>query len=112
MRIGQFFSLNHGQVGQYLSSRVLLVRQPFQMANPDRCYFGFDELNQAQRFAQYLASQGYSFQLRSHQLLPQRYEIELFGNCQLAKTLAYWDRKDQAKQRSRPSLSQVAQQAC
>lgn len=94
MRVGQFFSLKRGQVGQYLSPRVLVVRKPFQPSNTPVCYFGFDRLSQAQKFAHYLATMGYTFQLRRSEQMPQNYEIRLQGQADLAKTLAYWDRVD------------------
>lgn len=101
MQVGRFFSLQQGQVGQYLSSRVLVVRRPFMSGWGEVCYFGFDRFNAAQKFAQYLAARGYRFQLRRGQQLPQNYEIRLQGHSDLAKTLAYWDRLDQPQARSR-----------
>lgn len=97
MQVGRFFSLQQGRVGQYLSSRVLVVRRPFQNGGGEVCYFGFDRFNAAQKFAQYLASQGYKFQLRRSQQLPHSYEIRLQGHSDLARKLAYWDRKDQPR---------------
>jgi hypothetical protein len=97
MRIGQFFSLRQGRVGQYLSSRVLIVRKPFQKScKPyETCYFGFEKLSQAQKFAQNLALSGYPFQLQRSQLLTQfSYEIKLSGHTELARVLAHWDRVD------------------
>ena len=94
MRIGQFFSLQQGRVGQYLSPRVLVVRMPFRPSAGDVCYFGFDRLNQAQKFAHYLATMGCNFQLRRSQSMPQPYEVRLVGHRDLARTLAYWDRLD------------------
>ena len=104
MQIGRFFSLQQGRVGQYLSSRVLVVRRPFRSNFVEVCYFGFDRLNQAQKFAQYLASMGYSFQLRRSQRMPQSYEVRLQGHSDIARTLAYWDRMGQSKSRSTPGL--------
>jgi len=94
MRVGQFFSLKKGRVGQYLSSRVLVVRTPFQQTSDDNCYFGFKRFTEAQKFAQYLAAMGHTFQLRRSQILPQSYEICLRGNSDLARKIAYWDRVD------------------
>lgn len=102
MQVGRFFSLQQGRVGQFLSARVLVVRRPFQRSSSEVCYFGFDRLNQAQKFAQYLAAQGYRFQMRRSQRMPQNYEIRLQGHSDMARTLAYWDRMDQPKPRSRP----------
>ena len=103
MQVGRFFSLQQGRVGQYLSARVLVVRCPFVPNFGDVCYFGFDRLNQAQKFAQYLASMGYRFQMRRSQLMPQSYEVRLQGHSDIARTLAYWDRMDQSKARSTPA---------
>ncbi|UBF27740.1 hypothetical protein K9N68_07450 [Kovacikia minuta CCNUW1] len=94
MRIGQFFSLKKGRVGQYLSPRVLVVRTPFRQSAGEKCYLGFKRLTEAQKFAQYLAVMGHTFQLRRGQMLPQNYEICLQGNSGLARQLAYWDRAD------------------
>jgi hypothetical protein len=98
MQMGRFFSIGKGQVGQYLSPRVLVVRTPFQNAvkHKENCYFGFEKLSQAQKFAQILARSGRSFQLRSGQVLTQfPYEIKLSGDSGTARVLAYWDRLDQ-----------------
>lgn len=93
--IGRFFSLRDGRVGQYLSSQVLVVRTPFRRSLSS-CYFGFDKLNQAQKFAQSLASSGYRFSVQKSQVLTQfTFEIKLVGDTEIAKRLAYWDRKDQ-----------------
>ena len=100
MQVGRFFSLQQGRVGQYLSPRVLVVRKPFQRSSGEVCYFGFDRLNQAQKFAQHLAARGYRFQMRRSQHMLQNYEIRLPGHSDLARTLAYWDRMDQPKSRS------------
>lgn len=96
MQIGRFFSLSQGRVGQFLSPRVLLVRTPFRplATHQEVCYFGFDRLSQAQKFAQNLALAGYPFQLRRSQVVPQPYEVRLPGHRDLARTLAYWDRLD------------------
>jgi hypothetical protein len=95
MQIGRFFALQRGQVGQFLSPRVLVVRTPFRPSPGDICYFGFDRLRQAQKFANYLADLGYTFQIRRSQVMPQSYEIRLAGHSDLARTLAHWDRVDQ-----------------
>lgn len=101
MKIGRFFSLGNGRVGQYLSSRVLVVRMPFRRVLRsgevrEVCYFGFAKLNQAQKFSRYLASLGYRFQLRPGRRLAQyAYEVKLWGNADLTKVLASWDRLDQ-----------------
>lgn len=104
MKIGRFFSFGQGQVGQYLSHRVLLVRSPFQTtlrAGNERevCYFGFEKFNQVQKFTQYLSYAGYRFQVLRSGVMPSfPYSVKLVGNTELAKTLAYWDRIDQARQ--------------
>src|SRR6476659_7108672 len=100
MPIGRFFSLHKGRVGQYLSSRVLVVKTPFRTApHPEQAtYCGFEKLSQAQKFARYLANAGYQFQLQRSQVLEQfPYEIKLVGNTEVAKVLAYWDRADQQR---------------
>lgn len=96
MPIGRFFSLQQGRVGQYLSPRVLVVRSPFK-AVPTICYFGFEQLKQAQTFAQKLARMGARFQIRRSQVMPQNYEIRLRGHSDLAGTLAYWERQGARK---------------
>jgi hypothetical protein len=100
--IGRFFSLQNGRVGQYLSPRVLVVRTPFKAASKseEACYFGFDKLNQAQKFAQYLAGFRYRFELRRSQLLQQfPYEIRIPGNAEIVSVLAQWDRRFQRDQK-------------
>ncbi|MEB3291908.1 MAG: hypothetical protein VKJ24_01990 [Synechococcales bacterium] len=92
IRIGRFFSLRQGRVGQYLSPRVLLVQQPFQSA-AIACYFGFDHLQQAQKFGQQLARRGYAFQMRPGEFLAHPYEIAIEGHRELAKCLAGWERR-------------------
>lgn len=96
MRIGQFFSLQQGRVGQYLSPRVLVVRTPFRpvAAQTNLSYFGFDDVSQAQKFARQLAALGYRFQVRRSRVMPQPYEVRLSEQLPLARTLAYWDRRD------------------
>jgi hypothetical protein len=98
--IGRFFSLQDGRVGQYLSPRVLVVRTPFRKAprRQEACYFGFEKLSQAQKFAQCLAGFGYRFSLDRATMLTQfPYEIKLAGNVDIAGVLAYWDRLDQKR---------------
>ncbi len=97
MRIGRFFSVQQGRVGQYLSPRVLIVRKPFRASIPasEECYFGFDRRSQAQNFSHYLAKRGYGFQLRQGQMLAFPYEVKLVGHGDLARVLAYWDRQGQ-----------------
>ncbi|XGV99919.1 MAG: hypothetical protein ACAF41_13425 [Leptolyngbya sp. BL-A-14] len=109
MQVGRFFSLKQGRVGQYLASRVLVVRSPFRAASPILCYFGFDQLKQAQTFAQTLARMGASFQIRRSRIMPQAYEIRLRGHSDLARTLAYWER--QSEQRVLLSEAKTASQA-
>jgi hypothetical protein len=92
IKVGQFFSMQQGRVGQFLSPRVLLVRKPFQNQVVQRCYFGFDSLHQARKFTQHLAHTGCYFRLDRAKQMPQRYEIEIFNPGDLARTLAYWDR--------------------
>jgi hypothetical protein len=95
--IGRFFALGQGRVGQYLSSRVLVERTPFTQRQ-DTCYFGFEKLNQAQKFAQYLARMGYRFDLRQSQLLTEfPYEIRIPSGSEIVQVLAYWDRLDQRR---------------
>lgn len=102
MQIGRFFSLQRGRVGQYLSSRVLVVKTPFHAQVKPCCYFGFEQLSQAQKFTQNLARKGFSFQLQRSTLMPQRFEVQLQGHTDLARTLAYWDRIDQKRQNAVP----------
>lgn len=103
MKIGRFFSLGNGRVGQYLSPRVLVVRTPFQKTLPDGkirefCCFGFENLSQAQKFARSLANLGLRYQLRVSQLLADcPYEVVLKEHANLAQTLAYWDRRDRTQ---------------
>ena len=77
MQIGRFFSLQKGRVGQYLSPRVLVVRLPFQLISPQEfCYFGFETITQAQKFAQRLTVSGCLFQLQKSQFITHLpYEI-------------------------------------
>ncbi|WP_339383329.1 hypothetical protein [Oculatella sp. LEGE 06141] len=97
MKIGRFFSLGQGRVGQYLSPRVLVVKTPFQAdrSQPwqNYCCFGFSDTKQAQTFMQSLAYAGLSFRLRQSQLMPHYpLEVMLFGDFDLAQTLARWER--------------------
>lgn len=108
MQVGRFFSLQQGRVGQYLAPRVLVVRSPFRVASPTVCYFGFDQLKQAQTFAQKLANMGANFQVRRSRIMPQAYEIRLRGHSDLARTLAYWER--QGERRAMLPSSQTASQ--
>lgn len=108
MQIGRFFSLQRGRVGQYLSSRVLVVRTPFQSPVQPCCYFGFEQLSQAQKFTQNLARKGFRFQLQRSTLMPQRFEVQLQGHTDLARTLAYWDRVDQKRQNLAAKASSLA----
>ncbi|MBD2464698.1 hypothetical protein H6G89_27210 [Oscillatoria sp. FACHB-1407] len=100
MRMGHFFSLGDGKVGQFLSPRVLVVRSPFQAHRLPRrttefSCFGFDTFSQAQRFIQSLSHLGLRFELRPGKVLPHSaYEVILWGNTDLARTLAFWDRHD------------------
>ena len=102
MQIGRFFSLGQGRVGQYLSPRVLVIRAPFQRISragePNEfCCFGFNQLKPAQRFSQFLASKGFNFRLYQYQKLKDYpYEVRLVGHADLARALAYWDRRDHA----------------
>jgi hypothetical protein len=98
MQVGRFFSLQQGRVGQYLSPRVLVVRRPFRESNAAVCYFGFEQVSQAQKFAQFLARAGFQYQLRRSEVMPQSYEIRLPGHTDLARTLAYWERQDNQRQ--------------
>lgn len=100
VKVGRFFSLKDGRVGQYLSPRVLVVRTPFRATgrSQEACYFGFEKLSQAQKFSQYLANAGQHFALQKGQMLSQfPYEIKILGNPGIASTLAYWDRQDQQR---------------
>ena len=107
--VGRFFSLGNGQVGQYLSSRVLVVRTPFRRSARETCYFGFEKLSQAQKFAQYLAYSGYQFSLQRSQVMTHLpYEIKLSGSAEMVNMLAYWDRIDQKRLSSKRSDTPVA----
>ncbi|WP_448562138.1 hypothetical protein [Trichothermofontia sp.] len=98
MKIGCFFSLPQGQVGQYLSPQVLVVRTPFRPpaaieGATETCYVGFDRLPLVQRFAQRVARLGCRFQVQSGQLLPYAYEVKLTSQGNLARTIARWERQ-------------------
>lgn len=101
MQVGRFFSLGRGRVGQYLSSRVLVIRTPFQPVSPagdanECCCFGFDTLKQAQTFMQALSYLGLACQLRRSSILHAfPYEVVIEGHADLARTLAFWDRHDE-----------------
>lgn len=92
VKVGRFFSLQKGRVGQFLSPRVLLVRKPFQHQVVERCYFGFDSLYQAWKFTAAIAHTGSYFRLDRSRVMPQRYEIEIFNPGAMARLLAFWDR--------------------
>jgi hypothetical protein len=100
MQIGRFFSLGRGRVGQYLSARVLVIRTPFQPVSPARetnevCFLGFDTLKQAQKFVQSVSYTGLVCQLRRSSILRAfPYEVVIQGQTDLARTLAFWDRRD------------------
>ncbi|MBE9031915.1 hypothetical protein IQ266_19450 [filamentous cyanobacterium LEGE 11480] len=94
VRVGRFFSLQQGRVGQFLSPRVLLVRKPFQHQVVERCYFGFDSLYQAWKFTEKIAHNGCYFRLDRSRVMPQRYEIEIFNPGEIARLLAFWDRHE------------------
>jgi hypothetical protein len=85
-RIGRFFSLQHGRVGQYLSPRVLLIRQPFQQATDIHC-FGFEKRKQAARFADYLAYRGCVFELEQNGWTVHPYEIRILKQSELTRSL-------------------------
>ena len=95
--VGRFFSLQNGRVGQYLSPRVLVVRQPFR-SDPNYVHcFGFEQSKSAARFAKHLAYRGYSYELLCNGWTHQPYEIRVSLPLQNAKlltqTLAFWDRQ-------------------
>lgn len=94
-RIGRFFSLQQGRVGQYLSPRVLIVRHPFRTI-ADIHVLGFDERQQAAKFAGYLAYRNFTFELRQNGWTIHPYEIRITKQSTLTRsllqTLAYNDR--------------------
>ena len=94
-RIGRFFSLQQGRVGQYLSPRVLIIRHPFRTI-ADIHVLGFDERRQAAKFAGYLAYRNFTFELRQNGWTIHPYEIRITQQSKstrsLLQTLAYNDR--------------------
>lgn len=94
-RIGQFFSLQQGRVGQYLSPRVLVVRHPFRRI-ADIHVLGFDKRQQAAKFAGYLAYRNLSFELKQNGWTIHPYEIRIMKQSALTRSLlqilAYNDR--------------------
>ena len=94
-RIGRFFSLQQGRVGQYLSPRVLVIRHPFR-AIADIHVLGFDQRQQAAKFAGYLAYRNFTFELRQNGWTTHPYEIRVTKQStsmrSLFQTLAYNDR--------------------
>lgn len=85
-RIGQFFSLQQGRVGQYRSPRILTIRQPFR-SHPDMHYLGFDRRQQALRFSMWLARQGYRFELHQNGWTPYPYEICLQSSLPISRLI-------------------------
>ncbi|MDX2213463.1 MAG: hypothetical protein SFY66_09255 [Oculatellaceae cyanobacterium bins.114] len=100
MRGGWFFSLGDGKAGQFLSPRVLVMRSPFRQHHPMRhpnefCCFGLIPFGTPNVLSRALSSLGLRFEVRLGQLLPGcPYEVILWGNTDLAQTLAFWDRRD------------------
>ncbi|NJM45601.1 MAG: hypothetical protein HC860_05015 [Alkalinema sp. RU_4_3] len=88
---GRFFSLQQGQVGQFLSDRVLHVTKPFQKAT-DCYYIGFDERKQAMRFMRRLGTSGQVLSLQRAQYMSQSYEIQITLDRTIASDLALWER--------------------
>jgi hypothetical protein len=93
IKVGRFFSMQQGRVGQYLSPRVLLVRKPFRHQVIERCYIGFDDLSRARKFTRAIALRNCYFRLEKSQVMPQRYEIEIFNPGEMTRILAFWDRQ-------------------
>jgi hypothetical protein len=88
---GRFFSLQQGQVGQFLSDRVLHVTKPFQ--NDQGCYYiGFDQRKQAMRFMRRLGRSGQVLSLQPAQYMSQSYEIQITIDRTIASDLALWER--------------------
>jgi hypothetical protein len=85
-RIGRFFSLSHGRVGQYLSPRVLIIRHPFRNTTDIHC-LGFDQRKQAARFAAYLAYRGCAFELKQNGWTVHPYEIRILKQTALTRSL-------------------------
>jgi hypothetical protein len=94
-RIGRFFSLQQGRVGQYLSPRVLIIRHPFRNTTDIHC-LGFEKRKQAARFADYLAYRGLTFELKQNGWTIHPYEICILKQSRLTRsllqTLAHHDR--------------------
>ena len=99
-RIGRFFSLQQGRVGQYLSPRVLIIRHPFRRI-ADIHVLGFDERQQAAKFAGYLAYRNLTFELKQNGWTSHPYEIRITKQSTLTRsllqTLAYNDRHTDRK---------------
>jgi hypothetical protein len=93
VQVGRFFSMQQGRVGQYLSPRVLLVRKPFRRQVIERCYIGFDDLSRARKFTRAIALRHCYFRFEKSQVMPQRYEIEIFNPGEMTHILAFWDRQ-------------------
>jgi hypothetical protein len=92
---GRFFSLKEGQVGQFLSDRILHVTKPFQ--NDQGCYYiGFDQRQQAMRFMRRLGKSGRVLSLQRAQYMSQSYEIQITIDRTIvhdwARDLALWER--------------------
>ena len=85
-RIGRFFSLNQGRVGQYLSPRILIIRHPFRRIS-DIQVLGFDQRKQAARFAAYLAYRGCAFELKQNGWMAHPYEICILQQSTLTRSL-------------------------
>lgn len=99
-RIGRFFSLQQGRVGQYLSPRVLIIRHPFRRI-ADIHVLGFDKRQQAAKFAGYLAYRNLTFELKQNGWTSHPYEIRITKQSTLTRsllqTLAYNDRHTDRK---------------
>ncbi len=91
---GRFFSLKGGQVGQFLSRRVLRVTKPFQ-GDRDHYYIGFEHAYQAERFIRRIARVGQVLSLERSRLMPQPYEIHLVADGQIIRILSAWERQNQ-----------------
>ena len=85
-RIGRFFSLKQGRVGQYLSPRVLIIRHPFRTI-ADIHVLGFDERKQAAKFAGYLAYRNFTFELKQNGWTTHPYEIRITKHSTLTRSL-------------------------
>jgi hypothetical protein len=89
-----------------------VVKTPFQAAKPGKwkefCCFGFDSFAQAQKFMQSLASARFDFRLQQRNFLADYpYEVILPGSADLARTLAYWDRRYPAQVAVKSQLQPV-----